>query len=94
MITIFAARFFSKIPELIQLFERFGYCEKFPYLKDKNWIFNTCFFVDHLNVLKLSLQGENILFPDAISKISAIKYKLALYRKELENYDFSLLKMF
>ena len=50
--------------------------------------------VDHLNVLNLSLQGENILFPDAISKISAIKSKLALYRKELENYDFSHFKNF
>ena len=49
---------------------------------------------DHLNDLNLSLQGENtsILCPDAISKISAIISKLALYRKELENYDF--LKMF
>ena len=29
--------FFSKIPELIKCFERFVYCENFPYLKDKNW---------------------------------------------------------
>ena len=71
----FAARFFLKIPQLIQFFERFGYCEKFPCLEDNNWILTLAFLVDicdHLNVLNLSLQGENILFPDAISKISAI----------------------
>ena len=44
---------------------------------------------DQLNVLNLSLQWKNILFPDAISNISAFKSKLALYRTQLENYDYS-----
>ena len=44
---------------------------------------------DHLNVLNLSLQGKNIMFPDAISNISAFKSKLELYRTQLENYDYS-----
>ena len=44
---------------------------------------------DHLNRLNLSLQGKNILFPDAISNISTFKSKLALYRAQLENYDYS-----
>ena len=29
------------------------------------------------------------MFPDAISNISAFKSKLALYRAQLENYDYS-----
>ena len=89
-----ASRFFSKIPELIQFFERFGYSEKFSKLKDKHWILKLAFLADinlcdYLNVLNLSLQGKNILFPDAISNISAFKSKLALYRTQLENYDYS-----
>ena len=44
---------------------------------------------DHLNVFNLSLEGKNILFPDAISNISAFKSKLALYRTQLEKYDYS-----
>ena len=44
---------------------------------------------DYINVLNLSLQGKNILFSDAISNISAFKSKLALYRTQLENYDYS-----
>ena len=44
---------------------------------------------DHLKVLNLSLKEKNILFPDAISNISAFKSKLALYRTQLENYDYS-----
>ena len=43
---------------------------------------------DHLNVLNLLLQVKNILFPDAISNISAFKSKLALYQTQLENYDY------
>ena len=62
-------------------------------MKDKNWILTFAFEVDHLNGLNLLLQGKNILLSDAISKISAIKSK-ALYRKELENYDFSHFKKF
>ena len=87
-----ASRFFSRIPELIQFFERFGYSEKFSNLKDKHWLLTLAFLVDiydHLNVLNLSLQGKNILFPDAISNISAFKSKLALYRTQLKNYDHS-----
>ena len=87
-----STRFFSRIPELIQFFERFGYSEKFPNLKNKDWILTLAFLVDiceHLNILNLSLQGKNILFPDAISKISAFKSKLAFYRAQLENYDYS-----
>ena len=73
--------FFPRIPELIQFFERFGYPEKFSNLKDKHWILTLAFLVDidlcdHLNVLNLSLQGKNILYPDAISNISAFKSKL------------------
>ena len=49
---------------------------------------------DHLIVLNLSLQGKNILFPDAISNISAFKSKLALYRTRLENYDYSYFENF
>ena len=49
---------------------------------------------DHLNRLNLSLQGKNILFPDAISNISAFKSKLALYRAQLENYDYSRFENF
>ena len=76
------------------MFERFGYSEKFSNLKDKHWILTLAFLVDinlcdHLNVLNLSLQGKNILFPDAISNISAFKSKLALYRTQLEDYDYS-----
>ena len=33
-----SARVFSRIPELIQFFDRLGYSEKFPNLKDKDWI--------------------------------------------------------
>ena len=75
-----SARFFSRIPELIQFFDRFGYSEKFPNLKEKDWIFTLTILVDicdHLNALNLSLQGKNILSPDAISTISAFKSKLA-----------------
>ena len=53
-----AARFFSRIPELIQFFERFCYSHKFPNLKDKDWILTLAFMVDmydHLNCLNLSL---------------------------------------
>ena len=87
-----AALFFSRIPELIQFFERFGYSHKFPNLKDKDWILTLAFLVnmyDHLNCLNLFLQGKNILFPDAISNISDFKSKLALYSAQLENYDYS-----
>ena len=69
--------------------------KKFSNLKDKHWILTLAFLVDilnlcdHLNVLNLWLQGENILFPYAISNISAFKSKLALYRTQLENYDYS-----
>ena len=45
-------------------------------------------------MFRIYLQGKNILFPNAISKTLAIKSKLALYRKELENYDFSHFKNF
>ena len=37
---------------------------------------------------------KNILFPDAISNISAFKSKLALYRTQLENYDYSYFENF
>ena len=52
--------FFSRIPELIQFFERFSYSEKFSNLKDKHWILTLAFLddinlCDHLNVLNLSL---------------------------------------
>ena len=69
-------------------------------MKDKHWILTLAFLVDilnlcdHLNVLNLWLQGKNILFPDAISNISAFKSKLALYRTQLENYDYSYFEIF
>ena len=68
-------------------------------MKDKQWILTLAFLVDinlcdHLNVLNLSLQMKNILFPDAISNISAFNSKLALYRTQLENYDYSYFKNF
>ena len=75
-----SARFFSRIPELIQFFDQFEYSEKFPNLKDKDWILTLAILADicdHLNALNLSLLGKNILFPDAISKISAFKSKLS-----------------
>ena len=43
---------------------------------------------DHLTVLNLSLQCKNILIPNAISKISAFKSKLASYRAQIKNYKF------
>ena len=60
-----------KTPETIKSvhFIGFGYSEKFSNLKDKDWILTLAFLVDicdHLNVLNLSLQGKNNLFPDAI----------------------------
>ena len=63
-------------------------------MKDKHWILTPEPLIDinlynHLNVLNLSLQVKNILFPDAITIISAVKSKLALYRAQLENYDYS-----
>ena len=72
----------------------FGYSEKFSNLKDKHWILTLAFLVNinlcyHLNVLNLSLQVKNILFPDAITNISTFKSKLALYRAQLENYNYS-----
>ena len=44
---------------------------------------------DHINILNLSVHVKNILFPDAISNISAFKSKLALYRAQLEKYNYS-----
>ena len=61
-------------------------------MKDKDWILTLGFLIDicdHLNSLNQSLQGNNILFPDAITKISAFTSKLTLYRAQLENYDYS-----
>ena len=79
---------FFKNTIINSIFERFGYSEKFSNLKDKHLILTLAFLVeinlcDHLNVLNLSLQEENILFPDAISNISAFKSKLALYRTQV-----------
>ena len=95
-----ASQFFFKNTRINSIFfERFGYSEKFSNLKDKHWILKLAFLVDinlcdHLIVLNLSLQGKNILFPDAISNISAFKSKLALYRTRLENYDYSYFENF
>ena len=86
--------FFKNIRINLIFFERFGNFEKFSNLKDKHWILTLAFLVNinlchHLNVLNLSLQVKNIWFFDAITNISAFKSKLALYRAQLENYDYS-----
>ena len=46
-------------------------------------------FMWSLKCFNLSLQGKNILFPDAISNILAFKSKFSLYRTRLENCDYS-----
>ena len=49
----------------IQFFDWFGYSEKFPNLKDKDWILTLTILVDicdHLNALNLSLQGKNKIY--------------------------------
>ena len=77
---------FFKIPELIKFFWAFRLLWKISLHERQELNFNTCFSVwymwplisDHLNDLNLSRPGENILFPDAISKILAIKSKLAI----------------
>ena len=48
-----AARFLSRIPELIQFFERFGYSHKFPNLKDKDCILTLAFLVEMYDHLKI-----------------------------------------
>ena len=98
MIT-FCCSMFSKIPELIKFLRVSFIVKNFLSwkLKDNNWILTLAFLFDICDHLKFKwfksiATRRKYLFPDAISKILVIKSKLALYQKELENYDFSNFK--
>ena len=63
-----------------------------PELEDTNWISDFAFLVDmttHLNILNSTLQGKNKLIHELYATIRSFEMKLALFKLQLENNNFS-----
>ena len=63
-----------------------------PELEDTNWISDFAFLVDmttHLNILNSTLQGKNKLIHELYATIRSFEMKLALFKLQLDNNNFS-----
>ncbi|KAI6655961.1 General transcription factor II-I repeat domain-containing protein 2-like [Oopsacas minuta] len=66
--------------------------KKVPEFEDTNWISDFAFLLDmttHLNILNSTLQGKNKLIHELYATIRSFEMKLALFKLQLKNNNFS-----
>lgn len=89
---VMSQRFYQLLPELREFLQEKDTLNEFPFLTNQIWIQKLAFLADFssiLNTLNKTLQGNDVLLPDAISKISAFMRKLQIFKEQFQNKDFT-----
>lgn len=66
--------------------------DKFPELRDQNWLCDFAFAVDvfsHLNELNVKLQGKDQFVHDMYKHVAAFKSKLVLFSRQVAKASFT-----